>query len=661
VIAPTAKVAGATELERLVHRSRRLGADSRLVVHGGGNTSSKLVEPDHLGRSRLVVRVKSSGSDLATVTASDFPGLYLDDLLELRERKEMTDDELIAFLDRCKVEPSSKRPSIETLLHAFLPARHVDHVHSDAICALTNTPSCNELIADALGDDVVVIPYIRPGFGLAKAADSTNHGRAIVLRHHGLVTWGETHEEALNQTIELDSRARDYLAARRARRSEAGEARRSSKQELLTLLPRLRGAISHGERRILHIDYEQRWLADRPDVDTVATVARSTPDHMLHIGRESFVLRNDWEACLQGTRTPRESQPDQEHARATVAAERRAEPPDVFLVPGTGCIAAGISKRQAVIRAEIASHSHRSVADTLDAFGAVTWLDEQQASEFQCWPLERYKLTLASPPSEFAGHVVLVTGAASGIGREVALDLSARGAHLVLADQDAHGMDETARQIDPDLAVCVPADLTVERDVAAVVRTAIETFGGIDGVVSNAGVAVAGRLAELKMEDWQRSLAINATSHFLVTRAVWPILEAQQLGASLVYVASKNAFSPGAGFGAYSAAKAAEIQLARIAALEGGAKRIRSNVVNPDAIFTGSRLWSRDMRRERAREHQVELAELESFYASRNLLGQTVTTSHVAHAVAFLLSPRAEATTGCVLTVDGGVPGAFPR
>ena len=646
-------IEGANELDRLVSRSRLIGADPALVLHGGGNTSTKLLERDHRGRERRVLRIKGSGSNLATVTAADFPGLWLDELLPLRERDAISDEEMVAYLGRCLVEPDSARPSIETLLHAFLPATHVDHVHADAICALANAPDPHAAVRDALGPEVAVVDYVRPGFELSCRVAELSDTRAVVLAHHGLVTWGETHEESYRLTLEL-VRLADRFVGPAGRDAAAPEPDGTEAERFLV---RLRGRLSRERHQVLAIDHTQRAIADRDDVERLAR-ARSTPDHMLRIGVESCVIGLDEDVA---------GKVDAFEFERRAAFERHSEgepelspAPKVVLVPGLGCIAAGPDRRAAEIRREIASHSHATVAATLDRFNGASWLEEADVFGFEYWPLELYKLTLAPPLPELAGRVAIVTGAASGLGREIARDLSARGAHLVLADIDGDGLEEACREQQGD-AIGVAGDLTDGAVVDRLVHTAVASFGGLDAVVLNAGVAATGSLDAVTGQEWRRSLEINLTSHFLLARRVIPLLREQGIGGSLVFVASKNAFAPGAGFGPYSVAKAGLVQLMRIAALEGGKHGIRSNAVNPDAIFGGSKLWSEELRRERAEAHGVPPEELERFYASRSLLGRPVTGEDVAEAVAFLVSDRSKATTGAVLPVDGGVAAAFPR
>jgi rhamnose utilization protein RhaD (predicted bifunctional aldolase and dehydrogenase)/NAD(P)-dependent dehydrogenase (short-subunit alcohol dehydrogenase family) len=579
-------------IDALVERSRLIGSDPALVLHGGGNTSTKGV----LDGVR-VLWIKGSGSDLAACDETDFPALRLDELLALRERDAMTDDEMVAAVRRAMLDPDAPRPSIETLLHAWLPAADVDHVHADAICALANAPDPEAAVHDALGADVAVVAYVRPGFELAKrVAERADGVRAIVLTHHGLVTWGDG---SYDLTRELVDRAAAYVALSAVQVVPRGAGS----------LVALRGRVSRERRQVLAVDAAQQALADRADADEIASM-RSTPDHMLRIG-----------------------------------ARTGGDGP-VFLVRGLGCVAAGPNGRVAQQRLELAAHTHASVAATRDRFGGASWLTEQEVREFVEWPLELYKLTLLPRAPELEGHVAIVTGAASGIGREIAADLGARGAEVVTAD--LHDAD-----VEGDLADAHVAD--------ELVRLTLDRFGGLDAVVFCAGIAATGELAELDDDEWRRSIEVNLTSHFLLTKRVLPVLREQGIGGSLVYIASKNAFAPGAGFGPYSVAKAGLVQLARIAALEGGPIGVRSNAVNPDAVFGGSQLWSDDVRRERAAAHGVAVEDLEAVYASRSLLGREVTARDVAETVAFLVSDRSRSTTGAVIPVDGGVPGAFPR
>jgi rhamnose utilization protein RhaD (predicted bifunctional aldolase and dehydrogenase) len=349
VTAGAAAIAGETELERLVARSRLIGADPSLVLHGGGNTSTKLLERDHRGRERPVLRIKGSGSDLATIEAQHFPGLWLEDLLPLRERDTMTDEQMVAYLARCLVEPDAPRPSIETLLHAFLPAAHVDHVHADAICALANAPDPAVAVRDALGSDVAVVEYLRPGFELSCRVADLADRRAVVLAHHGLVTWGESHEESYGLTLELVARAGAWLEKRGGSSFSAGvevhlrqdgvavplhQGDTADPVAVRAFLVRLRGRLSRGRRQMLVVDEGQRALAGRADVEDVAA-ARSTPDHMLRIGTRTAVigLADDVDAAVGAFEAEYAAYLERNPA-PDVGLPRVSGLPRVVLVPG---------------------------------------------------------------------------------------------------------------------------------------------------------------------------------------------------------------------------------------------------------------------------------------------------------------------------------------
>jgi rhamnose utilization protein RhaD (predicted bifunctional aldolase and dehydrogenase) len=455
---PTTTIAGATELERLAARSRLIGSDPTLVIRGGGNTSSKLIERDHLGRERTVLRIKASGADLATAGPEDFTGVYLDELLPLRERAEMSDEELAAHLARCIVDPGSRRPSIETLLHAFLPAAHVDHVHADAICVLTNNPFAERVVGEALGPEVAIIPYLRSGFDLSlRVAEVADRGGAVLV-HHGLVTWGETHEESYGRMLALVQRARAYLDTLERRPQQAGgvgeELDRDGREALIAAY---RGRLSRTSRRVLHIDGSQRPHAERPDAATLAAAGRATPDHVLsigirtlHVGREESI-----EDAVDRFEAAYGAFFDRHRDRIPPELSMLDPLPKVALVAGVGCIAAAPDAATACARAQVADHTHSVGADVLDLFGEISWLDESSLADIEYWPLELYKLTLEPPAPELAGMIAIVTGAGSGIGREIALDLAERGAHVVLGDVDAEGLSETtscARRSSPSAA-----------------------------------------------------------------------------------------------------------------------------------------------------------------------------------------------------------------
>jgi len=654
------------QLVDLVMRSNRIGADPTLVVYGGGNTSAKGQIVDHLGRVQEVMWVKGSGADMRDSVPDDYPALRMADLLPLRDRDRLSDEEMTDLVARALLDPGARRPSIETLLHAFLPFAHIDHVHADAICALTNHRQGPQVVAQALGDGFAYVDWMRPGFALSKRVGELAHLDGVVLAHHGLITWGQTSQACLQATLDAVGRAQAFVQAHRIDPGPAPRHADIPTEELDRLLLELRGAVSGTGRRILRVDERLRPIADRPDLAAVVAGGTASADHMLRI--KPFSL------ALSGTEPPADAiRAYAEDYLAYVERHRERLPagcaahdpmPRVVLVPGLGAVTTGGTIAQAKVVADIAVHTHQVAADIGDAFGAAQPLPEAEIFDFDYWPMELYKLTLKPPPPRFDGHVFIVTGAASGIGLGISRYLAEQGASLVLADLDEHGLHSLADELasaqapEPRLAVGDQSDPQV---VAATVQAAIRGFGGIDGIVANAGIGVGGTLDELPVATWEAGLRINLTSAFLLTQQAIRAMKAQGIGGSLVYVASKNAFGPGAGFGGYSVTKAGMIQLMRIAAIEAGPFGIRANAVNPDAVFDNSLLWAGGIREARAAAHGIRPDELEDFYAQRNLLKARVRSVDVAHTVAHLLSEASSRTTGAVIPVDGGVAAAFPR
>ena len=671
-------------LDLLVYASRLIGAETSLVVWGGGNTSIKTLERDHRGREVQVLRVKGSGSDLKSVQRKDFPGVRMDDILALLERDDMGDTEMVSYLAHGLLDSGGTRPSIETLLHGFLPSHAVIHTHADAIVSLTNNDHHRDVFAEVYGKDVITLPYRRPGFRISRdVADALRRhpdATALVLERHGTITWGATVRDAYDATLELVTRAEEAIAARKRGRRvfggprvpmREGAARRAA---ALAAAPRLRGALSRTRRVIVTFDDSPPILefVSSAHGPRLSQIGPATPDHTIYTKRLPCVVALEGRETGESLVAAIEEAVERfvaDYARYVDAnrfegAELGDPRPRVVLMPGLGMFTAGRDRRTTGIINDIYRHTIDVIGGAA-AFGEYVSLSARDAFDVEYWPLELYKLTLAPPEKELARRIALVTGGASGIGRAVARRLAAEGAHVVVADLDEVGARKTADEIIAAVgagrALGVGMDVTREDSVSAGLEETVLAYGGLDLLVSNAGIAHSCPVERLSLADWERSFAVNARGHFLVAREAMRILTAQGLGGALVFVATKNVMSPGKDFAAYSAAKAAEAQLAKVLALEGAPHGIRSNIVNPDAVFHDSKLWSEDVRRERAAAQGIPVTELEEFYRKRNLLGVRILPEDVAEAVLFLASDRSAKTTGCTITVDGGVKDAFPR
>jgi len=689
-----------TTLAQLVARSRRLGADRSICNWGGGNTSAKADEVDFRGRPARVLWVKGSGSDLATVTEASFTGLYLDDVLPLLERGRMSDSEMVDYLAHCFYDPGRPRPSIETFLHGFLPFPHVDHTHADATNYFACAADGEELARDCFGDELIWIPYRRPGFGLARevalALRAKPDAKLVILAKHGLITWGDSDEACYASTMATIARARDFVEARiaQADRTVFGGFRSTplAAQERRTVAaqvaPVLRGLVSAEKRQILRFEDGEDVLAfaGSQDAPRLTKIGAACPDHLVHT--KPWPLLVEWtpgqstEALTEALRTgvaayvtqygrylEENAQQDLDPDGAVPVyreADAAADPhPRVILIPGVGMFTTGKDATMADVSAQL---YHRAIAVMrgAEACGGFISLSDAESYAVEYWPLEQYKLKLAPPEREFARHVVLVTGAAGGIGSAICRRVAQDGAHIIATDIDLASAEQLAaylnQQFGAGRAVAVKMDVTNEDSVRAAFEQAELAFGGVDVMVNNAGLASSAPITETSLAEWNKNWNVLATGYFLVAREGFRLLQAQGRGGNLVFVASKNALVAGKNAAAYSTAKAAEAHLARCLAEEGGQFSIRVNTVNPDAVLAGSRIWGSAWRQERAATYGVAPDQLEEVYRKRTTLGVNILPEDIAEAVAFFASPtRSSKSTGNILNVDGGVAAAYPR
>jgi len=670
-------------LGQLLLASHLLGANRAVSNFGGGNTSAKGTAIDHAGREVEVMWVKGSGSDLATMGPQHFTGLRMDELLPLRQRAEMSDEEMVPYLARCQLDPAMPRASIETLLHAFVPAAHVHHTHPDGINVLAGTADGERLVRECFGDAAAWIPYIRPGFTLSRqvgeAVRSNPDLKLVVLAKHGLVVWGDTAEAAYRRTIEVIDQAVAFANERTGgrprfggRHAAAATVSDAARAELLgALLPAVRGAVSSERSKLLTVDTTARAVefVSSVEAERLVTVGAPCPDHLVHTKRVPLWIPFDPETDNVESLSERiaaGAERFREEYRSYLArfgdeTTVPADPdPRIVLIQHLGLIAAGTTTKGAAISRDLYQRAIEVMAGA-DALGEFVSLDGAESFAIEYWPLELYKLAQAPAPGELQGQVALVTGGAGGIGRAIGASLAAAGACVVAFDLDRSGAEDAVAPYGPD-GLAVSGDVTSEEAVTAAFAAAITRFGGVDIVVSNAGVASSAALEDTTLAEWHRNHEILVTGYFLVAREAFKALKRQGRGGSIVFVASKNAVVAGKNAAAYSSAKAAELHLARCLAEEGGASGIRVNTVNPDAVLQGSRIWGSSWREERAAAYGIEPEELEEHYRQRTTLGVNIFPDDIAQAVLHFASPaRSGKSTGNLLNVDGGVPAAYAR
>jgi rhamnulose-1-phosphate aldolase/alcohol dehydrogenase len=679
---------GLDEPGLLLYRSNLLGSDLRITNFGGGNTSAKVDAADPLtGETVKVLWVKGSGGDLGSMKRDGFATLYLDRLESLKSlyRGLEYEDEMVEKFLHCTFNLNARAASIDTPLHAFVPYAHVDHMHPDALIAIAASRNSETLTREIFGAEIGWLPWQRPGFDLGlklgKLASENPHLTGVVLGGHGLFTWGATARESYRTTLRIINRAADWLAANAGAPAFGGEATASLSPDerraaANRLLPEIRARISQSERKIGHFTDAPEVLefVNSSALSTLAPLGTSCPDHFLRTKIRPLVLpfkpeNPDTDALIaELDRLTAEYRADYaayyercKHANSPGMRDPNAV---VYLIPGVGMITFAKDKATARISAEFYINAINVMRG---ASGVDTYigLPEQEAFDIEYWLLEEAKLQRMPKPKSLAGRIALVTGGAGGIGRATAARFLSEGAAVVLADIDATALEEAradfASRFGRDLVAGVVLDVTSEASVESSFQATITAFGGLDILVSNAGIASAASIEDTSLELWNRNISILATGYFLVTRAAFRLLKTQGFGGAIVFVASKNGLAASPGASAYCTAKAAEIHLARCLALEGAAHNIRVNTVNPDAVLRGSKIWQGEWREQRAQSNNVAIDDLEEVYRKRSLLKLSVFPEDVAEAIYWFSSDQSSRSTGNILNVDAGNVQSFTR
>ncbi len=670
-----------------VYTSRLIGQDAALVLHGGGNTSVKADYTNLLGETVEAIYVKGSGANLDAMVPRGLPALDLAYLRRLRGLRAMSDEEMVNQLRTHLFDATAPNPSVETLLHAFLPHRFVDHSHADAILALTNQPDGEALVREVMGPDVLVLPYIMPGFPLAlavaEAIEKQPQATGAVLLKHGLFTFGDSARESYERHIELVDQSERYLDGKRRRVSLAPKAADTG-ERVARVAPILRGLLANRDAGDTIQRFVMEWrgaasvlsFCEREDAATLAATGPLTPDHVIRTKeRPVFVadpawdhperLRAQLEAAVADFRRDYDAYFEQNLRAKGIERTQLDNAPRVVLLPGAGALCFGKSKKEARVAADITDHTLATKALAEDV-GQYQALASSDLFDMEYWSLEQAKLGKAAErPLE--RQVVLITGGAGAMGVGIGEVCAAAGAHVVFADIDLLASERAASEIESrhgsGSAIGITLDVTDDASTRACFDSVARHYGGVDVVVPNAGVAHVAPISDLDPNTARRLMDVNYLGVLRTLREAERVFSAQGTGGNIVLISSKNVFAPGKDFGAYSASKAAAHQIAKIAAMELAPLQVRVNMINADAVFSEgdvqSGLWKK-VGPDRARSRGLDLQALPDFYKERNLLKTRVSARHVGRAVVFFASQQTP-TTGATLPVDGGVVEAFPR
>jgi rhamnulose-1-phosphate aldolase/alcohol dehydrogenase len=666
---------------KLLYRSNLLGSDLRITNFGGGNTSAKVAAKDPLtGTDVQVLWVKGSGGDIGSMKLDGFATLYMDRLMQLRAQYRGLDQEdaMVEALGHCIWNLNPRAPSIDTWLHGFVPRAHVDHVHSDAVIAIAACADQVRLTQEIFGGALGYLPWQRPGIDLGiqlgRMAEENPGLKGVVLGQHGLFTWADTAKDCYLLTLEMINKAAVWLEANVRRPVFGGErvpalapeARRAAARRLM---PLIRGRIGGAEAKSGHFTDAPEVLefVNSAALDQLAPMGTSCPDHFLRTKIKPLVVPANadeaaLDALLAGYRADYAAYCDRcRHPNSPAMRDPNAV---IYLVPGVGMLSFAKDKATARISAEFYLNAINVMRG---ASGVSTYqgLPEQEAFDIEYWLLEEAKLQRMPKPKAMQGRVAFITGGAGGIGSATAERLLREGCNVVLADIDQAALDAVVagfgQRYGRDMVRGVAMDVTSEAQVIAALEFTVAEYGGLDVLVNNAGITSAAAVEDTTLAMWTRTMDILSTGYFLVAREGYRILKAQGLGGSMIFIASKNGVAASPGASAYCTAKAAEIHLARCMALEGAPMGIRVNVVNPDAVLRGSKIWQGEWSQQRAASNRISVDQLEEHYRKRSLLQRSVFPEDIAEGVYFFASDLSAKSTGNFLNVDAGNAVSFTR
>jgi rhamnulose-1-phosphate aldolase/alcohol dehydrogenase len=678
---------GNDQVALFLYRSNILGADLRITNYGGGNTSCKTIEKDPLTNEEVeIMWVKGSGGDIGTLTRKGIAGLYTERLRNLKNVYQglADEDRMVGLFNHCIFDLDSKAPSIDTPLHGLLPFRHIDHLHPDALIAVAAAKDSERITKEIWGDTMGWVPWQRPGFDLGLQLEkclNDNPGiRGIVLGSHGLFTWGDTSYECYINSLEVIEMASEYIAKKIEEKGQVFGGQKveslpanERKNKAAQLMPLLRGLASSESRMVGHFTDSDVVLEyiNSNDLERLAPLGTSCPDHFLRTKIQPLVLTLDKNEDLTDSKAvleklnPLFEQYRQEYKEYYETCKHSNSPamrdpnPVIIIYPGVGMFSFSKDKQTTRVANEFYVNAI-NVMRGAEAISEYTSLPRQEAFDIEYWLLEEAKLQRMPKEKPLSRKIAIVTGAGGGIGQAIADKMVQEGAVVVFTDLNQEALDSVTEKYSKDQAVAVTCDVTNEEAIVNAFKDTILAFGGVDIIVHSAGLAISKSLEDTTTKDWDLLENVLVKGQFLIVKNGVEIMKKQGLGGDIVNIASKNGLVAGPNNVAYGTAKAAQQHMTRLLAAELATDKIRVNVVNPDGVIVGSKIWEGAWAEGRAKANGVTIEELPAFYAKRNLLNEIILPEDIANGV-FACIAILDKTTGNIINVDGGMANAFPR